>query len=83
MVLSMLQSIPTWQTWTAAAILVVALWIPLSVGTARHSSLRLDVPGSGDAGFLYLVTAENALDEEGSKGSDSAGVPRGNPVPCP
>ncbi|MDQ7006720.1 MAG: hypothetical protein Q9Q40_05775 [Acidobacteriota bacterium] len=40
-----------------------------------------DVPGSG-GGFFYLVTAENRLDEEGTKGSDSGGAPRGG-LACP
>ena len=40
-----------------------------------------DVPGSG-GGYFYLVTAENRLGEEGTKGSDSGGGPRGGAV-CP
>lgn len=39
------------------------------------------VPAGGGA-FLYLVTAENRLREEGTKGSTSAGVQRGGAV-CP
>ena len=38
------------------------------------------VPGGG--GFFYLVTAENRLDEEGIKGSDSSGTERQGSV-CP
>lgn len=34
-------------------------------------------------GFFYLVTARNRLAEEGTKGFDSAGAERPNPVPCP
>lgn len=34
-------------------------------------------------GFFYLVTARNRLAEEGTKGFDSAGVERPNPLPCP
>ena len=39
-------------------------------------------PPSSD-GYFYLVTAENRLGEEGSKGSDSGGTQRANPAPCP
>lgn len=35
------------------------------------------------AGYYYLVTAENRLDEEGTKGTNSAGAPRVNAAPCP
>lgn len=41
------------------------------------------VPSTGSAGFFYLVTADNLLDEEGTKGFNSAGAQRGNPAPCP
>jgi hypothetical protein len=34
-------------------------------------------------GYFYLVTAENRLNEVGSKGSDSDGAPRANAAPCP
>jgi hypothetical protein len=34
-------------------------------------------------GWFYLVTAENRLREEGTKGNSSAGVERPNPSPCP
>ena len=37
----------------------------------------------GQVGFFYLVTARNGLREEGTKGFDSAGAPRPNPLPCP
>ncbi|HKQ97748.1 MAG TPA: hypothetical protein VJV75_07735 [Candidatus Polarisedimenticolia bacterium] len=35
------------------------------------------------AGFFYLVTGESLLEEEGTKGSTSAGTERPNPAPCP
>jgi hypothetical protein len=41
-----------------------------------------DVPPAND-GYFYLVTAENRLGEEGTKGSDSDGAERPNPSPCP
>jgi hypothetical protein len=41
-----------------------------------------DLPPSGN-GYFYLVTAENRLGEEGSKGADSTGAARPNPAPCP
>ncbi len=34
-------------------------------------------------GWFYLVTAENRLREEGTKGYRSSGAERGNPAPCP
>jgi hypothetical protein len=39
-------------------------------------------PPSGN-GWFYLVTAENRLEEEGTKGVRSSGVERANPAPCP
>lgn len=39
-------------------------------------------PAPGVARF-YLVTAENRLDEEGTKGFRSSGAERPNPAPCP
>jgi len=35
------------------------------------------------AGWFYLVTAVNRLDEEGTKGESSSGVERPNATPCP
>ena len=35
------------------------------------------------AGWFYLVTAENRLAEEGTKGYRSDNVERSNPLPCP
>lgn len=40
------------------------------------------VPGAG-TGFFYLVTAENVLAEEGTKGFQSTNVERANAAPCP
>lgn len=50
----------------------------LPAATANDSG----TPPVGEA-YFYLVTAENRLDEEGTKGKDSAGVERPNPAPCP
>ncbi len=36
-----------------------------------------------NSGWFYLVTAENRLAEEGTKGSRSNGTARANPSPCP
>lgn len=41
-----------------------------------------DTPPLAD-GFFYLVTAENRLREEGTKGLDSNDGERSNPAPCP
>ena len=41
-----------------------------------------EVPGAG-TGFFYLVTAENVLAEEGTKGFQSSAVERANAAPCP
>lgn len=35
------------------------------------------------AGYFYLITASNRLDDEGPLGWDSAGAERANSVPCP
>jgi hypothetical protein len=40
------------------------------------------VPAPG-TGLFYLVTGENRLGEEGTKGRTSTGAERGNPTPCP
>ena len=42
-----------------------------------------EVPSTAGDGFFYLVTAENRIDEEGPKGTDSSGTARSNPAPCP
>ena len=39
-------------------------------------------PAAG-SGFFYLVTVENSLSEEGTKGTDASGGVRANPSPCP
>ena len=49
----------------------------VSVNSADDTAL----PSVG-AGFFYLVTARNRLREEGTKGTQSNGVPRPNPGPC-
>ena len=41
-----------------------------------------DLPAAG-TGFFYLVTAENLLAEEGTKGFQSSSVERTNAAPCP
>lgn len=41
-----------------------------------------DIPADGEALF-FLVTARNRLREEGTKGYDSDGGKRPNPLPCP
>jgi hypothetical protein len=40
------------------------------------------IPAAGDGRF-YLVTGENRVWEEGTKGSSSSGVERDNSSPCP
>jgi hypothetical protein len=60
----------------------------LGYGTCRLQDLAgetafdTDEPNAGD-GYFYLVTAENRLYEEGSKGFDSDGTVRANDAPCP
>jgi hypothetical protein len=51
----------------------------LSDETATDS----DTPTPVGRGFFYLVTAENRLNEEGTKGQDSSDDERPNPSPCP
>jgi hypothetical protein len=60
------------------------------LGYGACEKYDIDVTTAADAavppatdGFFYLVTAENRLFEEGTKGNDSAGVARPNPSPCP
>ena len=62
-------------------------WAPtygicMDAGLATETAMVTDVPATGQALFI-LVTAENLLSEEGTKGSDSVGIPRPNPAPCP
>jgi hypothetical protein len=51
-------------------------------GLTDETTVDTDLPPVSD-GYLYLVTAENRLGEEGPKGRDSDGVVRPNPAPCP
>ena len=46
------------------------------------TTIDSDEPPSGD-GYFYLVTAENMLDEEGTKGYHSDWDERPNDSPCP
>ena len=52
------------------------------LGIAAESATDGDTP-SAATGYFYLVTAENRLSEEGTKGSDALGAERPNPSPCP
>ena len=60
----------------------------LGYGRCSQSALTftaatdVEVPPVGRC-YFYLVTAENRLSEEGTKGFDGAGRERPNPVPCP
>ncbi len=47
-----------------------------------ETATDLDVPAVG-TGFFYLVTAENCLEEEGTKGFQSNLTERANLAPCP
>lgn len=47
-----------------------------------ETAIDADLPGAG-TGFFYLVTAENVLAEEGTKGFQSSNVERANAAPCP
>jgi hypothetical protein len=47
-----------------------------------ETAIEAGRPPTGN-GWFYLVTAENLLHEEGTKGWNSAGVERTNPLPCP
>jgi hypothetical protein len=47
-----------------------------------QTAVDVGIPGVG-TGYFYLVTAENRLDEEGTKGFRSNGSERLNPAPCP
>jgi hypothetical protein len=49
---------------------------------ASQSTTDASIPSTG-TGFFYLVTARNRLAEEGTKGSQSNGTERANPLPCP
>jgi hypothetical protein len=54
----------------------------LQYDVANETATDGVAPSPGQ-GFFYLVTAENRLEEEGTKGVDSAGAARGNPNACP
>jgi hypothetical protein len=62
--------------------------LPGGFGTCLQSNLISEtandpaIPPFGAAWF-YLVTARNALAEEGTKGHRSDGLERPNPAPCP
>ncbi len=49
---------------------------------ASETGVDAGTPTAG-TGYFYLVTAENRLDEEGTKGFRSNGTERPNPAPCP
>ena len=49
---------------------------------SSNTTMDPGVPPLSQAWF-YLVTVENGLWEEGTKGYASNGAERGNPVPCP
>ncbi len=48
----------------------------------QEGATDTQTPGAGQ-GYFYLVTAENRLDEEGTKGFRSNGMERPNHAPCP
>lgn len=54
----------------------------LAAGVAPPAFDDLAIPGPG-TGLAYLVTAENRLREEGTKGTSSNGVRRLNAPACP
>jgi hypothetical protein len=51
-------------------------------GVDGESTSDADLPPANQA-FFYLVTAENLLAEEGTKGFDSEGDEHPNSMPCP
>jgi hypothetical protein len=60
----------------------------LGYGTCREDAIAGETASdpdepAADAGYFYLVTAENRIFEEGTKGRDSGGTERPNPVSCP
>jgi hypothetical protein len=54
----------------------------VSGGVTAESVTDTENPAAGQC-FFYLVTAENRLQEEGTKGYTSSGGERGNAAPCP
>jgi hypothetical protein len=60
----------------------------LGYGSCKEQDLASETatdsdPLPTDNGYFYLVTAENRLTEEGTKGFDGYGAERPNPSPCP
>ena len=54
------------------------------LGPALTNETTTDMdPGPAGDGFFYLVTVRNGLNEEGTKGFDSASMERDNLLPCP
>jgi hypothetical protein len=53
-----------------------------AMGLTTPTSTDSSTPSAG-GGWIYLATAENRLGEEGTKGTNSAGLERPNPSPCP
>ena len=51
-------------------------------GIMNETTTDNETPSTGQ-GYFYLVTAENRLEEEGTKGYRSNGTERANPSPCP
>jgi hypothetical protein len=51
-------------------------------GLVNEAATDTDIPPARN-GYFYLVTAENKLREEGTKGFSSDGAERPNPSPCP
>lgn len=62
--------------------------LPGGYGTCLQSNLPsaqatdTATPPPGQA-YFYIVTAENRLDAEGTKGHATGGIERVNPAPCP
>ena len=54
----------------------------LQAGISGESAADVTEPVPGQ-GFFYLVTAENRITEEGTKGFDSTPAERDNSSPCP
>jgi len=62
--------------------------LPGGFGACQQSAIATEMASDASnppvgAGWFYLVTARNALHEEGTKGFQSSGAPRPNPAPCP
>ena len=48
----------------------------------EETTIDPEIPPGGE-GYFYLLTVRNHLEEEGTKGTDSDGEERPNPVACP